>query len=61
VTAGATIDVSPRIKIDIGYRFLNYGTVAMTPDPAGIAIRLKDMRAHEGRFGLRYLIGGGMM
>jgi opacity protein-like surface antigen len=59
--AGATIDVSPRIKIDIAYRFLNYGTVAMTPDPAGIAIRLKDMRAHEGRFGLRYLLGGGVL
>jgi hypothetical protein len=30
----------------------------MTPDPFGIAIRLKDAKAHEVRFGLRYYFGG---
>jgi opacity protein-like surface antigen len=59
VMAGAGVDLKPGLKLDFGYRYMNYGTVAMRPDPFGIAIRLKDVKAHEVRFGLRYFFDAG--
>ncbi len=43
--AGLSFDVFPHTKLDIGYRYLNLGTVQN--------VRLD---AHEARAGLRYMI-----
>ncbi|MGL4323225.1 MAG: outer membrane protein, partial [Beijerinckiaceae bacterium] len=61
--AGTAIEISPALKIDLGYRFMHYGKTRSGADavalagvpPTTITIGTKDLNAHEFRFGLRYM------
>ena len=54
--AGAAIDVSPGMKLDVGYRYLAMGNAETKVDAAGQPLKFKDYRAHEFRVGVRYFI-----
>jgi opacity protein-like surface antigen len=62
VMAGLGYDVTPNYKVEIGYRYLNMGSIASgysdcgTP-ACGFNIRAKDLDSHEIRFGMRWLLG----
>lgn len=61
--AGTAVEISPQIKLDLGYRYINYGKATSGTDavaaasvpPATIKLTTKDLDAHEFRFGLRYM------
>lgn len=56
--AGVAVDVSERLSLDIGYRFVHLGDAEVTtplPAPeAGTPIRYTNIVGHELRFGIRY-------
>ncbi|GAC1329231.1 MAG: outer membrane beta-barrel protein [Beijerinckiaceae bacterium] len=52
--AGVAIDLTPHVKLDLGYRFLSLGSYP-TVDSAGNVVK-KPMRAQEVRAGIRYTI-----
>ena len=63
--AGATYDISSRAKLDLGYRYLNYGhykasgKIDCFNDPAcpPAIFKSENMDSHEFRLGIRYMIG----
>ena len=61
--AGTAIEISPQLKLDLGYRFMHYGKAQSGADavalagapPTTITLGTKDLNAHEFRFGVRYM------
>ncbi len=51
--AGASYDISQNLKADLGYRFLNAGTITSLPGNMGAAPVEKALLSHEVRLGLR--------
>jgi opacity protein-like surface antigen len=51
--AGTAIHLSPRLAVDVGYRYLNLGDVATASDAFG-QMTLKNIAAHEVRVGARW-------
>lgn len=56
--AGLTVDLTPQVKLDLGYRYLHMGALRFA-DTAGGAYRTT-VAAHEVRIGLRYMFGDGL-
>ena len=60
--AGASVQLSERFALDVGYRYLNMGSADTgRVDNAGFVnplIHIDDIAAHEVRVGLRYAFGG---
>lgn len=64
--AGASYDLSPNAKLDLGYRYLNLGgDIAATTGllncvcgTVGSPLRATDLDAHEFRIGIRWELGG---
>ena len=62
--AGVGVQVTDRITLDIGYRYIDMGKVnSSTVDNTGFAanapVRVDDLTAHEFKVGLRFAFGGG--
>lgn len=53
--AGVAIDVAPHIKFDVGYRYVNLGTVKAYDTSTGNFVS-KKVNSNEVRAGVRYLI-----
>jgi opacity protein-like surface antigen len=60
--AGVGWQVSERVMLDFGYRYLDMGKAESGHvDNAGFwnpKVRLDDLTAHEFKFGLRFALGG---
>jgi opacity protein-like surface antigen len=54
--AGASMELMPGILVDAGYRFVNIGEARTKLDPFNVGTRTTDLKAHEIRVGLRYMI-----
>lgn len=62
--AGAAIAVDKNISIDLGYRYLNLGSTTTAPfvtqiwpnTPLVAKVKTNDIKAHEFRVGLRYML-----
>jgi opacity protein-like surface antigen len=54
--AGASYQISARMLIDGGYRYLHMGEASTGEDISSNQIQFKDLTAHELRIGVRYLI-----
>ena len=52
--AGFSYDISPNLKLDLGYRYVNFGTMSFK-SLSGVLFD-KGLTSHEVRLGLRYLI-----
>ena len=66
--AGITYHVTPNFLVDVGYRFVDMGSVKSGPVVcvnsdacAAASYKFKDIISHDVRIGLRYLIGGGVV
>ena len=61
--AGVGYQVSDRAIIDIGYRYIDMGSISSQRSDSGgfvdPAVKLGDLTAHEFKVGLRYYFGGG--
>jgi opacity protein-like surface antigen len=63
-SAGVAFDVTPRLKVDIGYRYLDLGSIKSNPivclDVAACWYEQHNFRfaSHDVRLGLRYALGG---
>lgn len=60
IHAGLGYDLSPNWKAEVGYRYLNMGTVntgrvVCTVPCAGFNARIKDLDSHEIKVGMRYV------
>ena len=53
---GFSYGLSAKFLIDLNYRHLSYGDVATDTDASGNQLRIKDLKAHEFRAGLRYVL-----
>lgn len=53
---GVSYDMSKNSKLDLGYRYLNLGDARTKVDGTGVAVKYKDLQAHEVRVGFRYMI-----
>ena len=53
---GFSYGLSANFLIDLNYRHLSYGDVATDTDAAGNRLMFKDLKAHEFRAGLRYVL-----
>lgn len=53
--AGFSYAITPNILLDLGYRYIDLGTVSSLPGPSGTVVT-KTMDAHELRLGVRYMI-----
>lgn len=65
--AGISYTVTPRFKVDVGYRYIDMGTAttgAVNCINNGCATpatyKLKDITSHDVKIGVRYLLGGGV-
>ena len=64
--AGVAYDINPRLKLELGYRYLNMGEArsgkvfCSTSCDARVAegFRVKEIVSHDFRLGLRWLLGG---
>jgi len=56
--AGVAFSLSPKLVLDLGYRYLGMGDAMSGPEPVLYTDRtyLRDMKAHEFRLGLRYVL-----
>jgi opacity protein-like surface antigen len=54
--AGAAYDLTPHVKLDLGYRFINLGKVPGVASVSGAPASSPNTTAHEIRLGLRYVI-----
>jgi opacity protein-like surface antigen len=54
VMAGAAIDITPSLSLDVGYRFLHLGRITTGTDAFGVAARIGDVKVNEVKAGLRY-------
>lgn len=53
--AGAAIDITSQLKIDVGYRYSNLGDARAGASIGGARVRFKDVQAHDVRIGLRWM------
>jgi opacity protein-like surface antigen len=51
--AGLALTVAPNLQLDLGYRYVNYGSVKIASDSFG-DVMLRKVDAHEVRLGLRW-------
>jgi opacity protein-like surface antigen len=64
VMAGVGYDVSERLKLELGYRYLNMGSVTSGQstcygDPTcNFTVKAKNLDAHEFKLGMRWMLGG---
>jgi opacity protein-like surface antigen len=63
--AGIGYNVTPNLKLEIGYRYLDLGhagtgvvTCFNSSDCSGASYKLKDITSHDVRIGMRWLLGG---
>ncbi|KQP90988.1 MULTISPECIES: outer membrane beta-barrel protein [unclassified Methylobacterium] len=63
--AGLGYSVTPNVKLELGYRYMNLGHVGSNPvtcinDPGcgGAVYKIKDITSHDVRIGMRWLLGG---
>ncbi len=52
--AGVSYAITPELALDLGYRYINLGTINGIQDATGNSYT-KVIDAHEARIGLRYL------
>lgn len=61
--AGVGYQISSRAVIDVGYRYIDMGSISSQRSDTGFnvnpAVRFDDLTAHEIKVGLRYHLGGG--
>lgn len=61
--AGASVDVSRNVKLELGYRYLNMGYaqtgMLASNNPANTMLRAKQLDSHDFRIGMRWLLNGG--
>ena len=55
--AGVAYQLSERAILDIGYRYIDLGSVRSGSDAVLARLEVDDMRAHEIKIGLRYHFG----
>lgn len=55
LAAGVTLDISERVELDGGYRYINFGSVETGAASDGSRVNLDDVESHEFRVGLRIL------
>ncbi|WP_342360708.1 outer membrane protein [Terrarubrum flagellatum] len=61
--AGVAYDVTPNVKLELGYRYLNMGkaesglacTLTCLP---GTSVKIRDIDSHDIKLGFRWLLGG---
>lgn len=61
--AGVAYDVTPNVKLELGYRYLNMGkaesgTACAFSCPPNSYVRFRDIQSHDIKFGVRWLLGG---
>ena len=61
--AGLAYDVTPNVKLEVGYRYLNMGSVTTGIIDCFCATsvsgtKVKDLEAHEVKIGMRWALGG---
>jgi opacity protein-like surface antigen len=59
--AGVGYDVNERLKLELGYRYVNMGSIkdmSGCGNPTCGIIGVKDVDAHEFRLGMRWMLGG---
>jgi opacity protein-like surface antigen len=59
--AGVGYDVNERLKLELGYRYVNMGSIkdmSGCSNPSCGIIGVKDIDAHEFRLGMRWMLGG---
>lgn len=59
--AGLSYDVSRNVKVELGYRYLNMGTVesgALFGSATTDTIRVRDLSSHDVRLGMRWALNG---
>ena len=63
--AGLAMDVTPNLKLEVGYRYLNLGNAKTgtlscfnQDDCPGTVYKFKNIEAHDVKVGFRYLLGG---
>ncbi len=56
--AGIAVHFSPKMILDVGYRYLKMGDAVSGPEPPAYTDRtyLRDLKAHEIRIGLRWVL-----
>jgi opacity protein-like surface antigen len=61
--AGVGYQISDRAILDVGYRYIDLGTISSQRSDSGgfvnPAVKIDDLTAHEVKVGLRYHFGGG--
>lgn len=61
--AGATMDVTSQLKLELGYRYLNMGYAQTGPlaanNPPATVLRAKELDSHDFRIGVRWMLDGG--
>ena len=62
--AGLAYSVTPNLKLELGYRYLNLGDVrsgvvnCINQDCGGAVYKVKEVTSHDVRIGMRWLLGG---
>jgi opacity protein-like surface antigen len=60
--AGASVDVSRNVKLELGYRYLNMGRAEtgtlFANNPPNTIVRVKDIDSHDFRIGMRWALNG---
>jgi opacity protein-like surface antigen len=63
VMAGVGYEVNERLKLELGYRYLNMGKIQSGPSncfgaPCNYTVTAKNLDAHEVKLGMRWMLGG---
>jgi opacity protein-like surface antigen len=65
IHAGLAYDVSPNLKLELAYRYLNMGdartgTIVCQPPACGLQFhyKLKEVESHDFKVGMRWMLGG---
>lgn len=63
VHAGLAYDVTPNVKLELGYRYVNLGKVETGMIDcycarSGPGIKIKDLESHDVKLGMRWALGG---
>lgn len=60
--AGASVDVTRNVKLELGYRYINMGYaetgVLLGGQPPQTVLRVKDIDSHDFRLGMRWMLNG---
>jgi hypothetical protein len=54
---GVSVDLGPRMVLDVGYRYLNTGDIEKSAPAIGYSLRIADTSQHQVKVGLRIPIG----